>query len=140
MSRPIPVDRRIARHRKSNVALAIAALALAGAFAAALFVLPIKNLFVQNDEAVQRTDQLSQLQAINDDLRREVGRLGTDDGVRDAAREQLGYIEEGERRTTVVDAIGVPTDLPDGWPYNLVEGITTLRRTPPPAPAAPAAP
>jgi cell division protein FtsB len=136
LSRPIPVDRRIARHRRSNVALTIAAMAIAGALAAALFVLPVKTLFGQNAEIDGRHDQLTQLQAINADLRREVARLATDDGVREAAREQLGYIEEGEQRQTVVDDLGVPTVLPNGWPYNLVSGVTALRRNPPAAHAA----
>jgi cell division protein FtsB len=128
LSRPIPVDRRIARHRQSTVLLTFIALVIAGSLAAALFLLPVKTLFNQDRQISERRDQLSQLQAVNDDLRREVARLQTDDGVREAAREQLGFIEQGERRQTILDLPPVPTDLPDGWPYSLVEGITALRR------------
>ena len=46
----------------------------------------------------------------------------------EAAREQLGYVQEGEVRKSILDLPPVPTDLPDGWPYNLVEGH---RRGPP---------
>lgn len=134
LSRPIQIDRRIARHRRSNALLALVALAVAGALAAALFVLPVQTLFGQEQEIEQRREQLGQLQAVNDDLRTEVARLHTDDGIREAAREQLGFVEPGETRQSILDLPDVPTDLPDGWPYSLVEGIVALRRaTPPPA-------
>ena len=122
-------------------------MAIAGALAAALFGLPIQTYFNQDERLDQRTDQLAQLESVNDDLRNEVARLGTTDGIREAAREELGFVEAGERRESVLDFPGVPTDLPDGWPYSVVNGITALRRNPPPppapaptAPAAPAAP
>jgi cell division protein FtsB len=128
LSRPIRVDRRISRHRRSNVLLAIAAVAIAAALAAALFLLPVKTMLDQDERIAERTEQLAQLQAVNDDLRREVARLHTDDGIKEAAREQLGFVEEGEVRQSVMPFPPVPTDLPDGWPYSLVEGIVNLRR------------
>jgi cell division protein FtsB len=137
LSRPIQVDRRITRHRRSNVLLAIVAVAIAAALAAALFVLPVQTLFNQDDQLAERTDQLAELQAVNNDLRSEVARLKTDDGIREAAREQLGFVEPGETRQSILALPPVPTDLPDGWPYTLVEGIVTLRRTPPPTPTTP---
>ena len=140
LSRPIRVDRRISRNRRSNVLLALVAITIAGALAAALFVLPVKTLFNQDDQIAQRTDQLKQLQTVNDDLRSEVARLRTDDGVREAAREQLGFVEPGETRQSILDFPPVPTDLPDGWPYSLVEGIVAIRRNPPAATATTAAP
>jgi cell division protein FtsB len=135
LSRPIRVDRRISRNRRSNVLLALAALTIAGALAAALFVLPVKTLFNQNEQIAQRTEQLKQLQAVNEDLRSEVARLKTNDGVREAAREQLGFVEPGETRQSILAFPPVPTDLPDGWPYSLVEGIVAIRRNPPAASA-----
>ncbi len=142
LSRPIPVDRRIARNRRSNIALALVAIGIAAALAAALFVLPVQTLFDQDERIAERSDQLEQLQIVNNDLRSEVARLRTDDGVREAAREQLGYVQDGEVRKSILELPPVPTDLPDGWPYNLVEGIATVRRnvaaSPPAAPVAPA--
>ena len=136
LSRPIPVDRRIARHRRSNIALALVAVGIAGALAAALFLLPVQTLFDQDAQIVERTDQLAQLRTVNDDLRSEVARLRTPEGVTEAAREQLGYVQEGEVRKSILGLPPVPTDLPDGWPYNLVEGIAAVRRTAATAPAA----
>jgi hypothetical protein len=116
--------------------LAIAAVAIAGALAAAIFVLPVKTLFNQSDQIAERTDQLAQLQAVNEDLRSEVIRLGTDDGVREAAREQLGFVDDGEVRQSILDFPPVPTDLPDGWPYTLFESYVTVRAAAAAAPAA----
>ena len=139
ITRPVQIDRRITKQRRSSFLLAIIALAIAGALAAALFGLPIQTYFNQNERLDQRHHQLTQLESVNDDLRDEVARLGTTDGVREAAREELGFVEAGEHRASVLDLPGVPTELPDGWPYSLVSGITTLRRNPPPPPPPAAA-
>ncbi len=132
ITRPVQIDRRITRQRRSSFVLAIVALAIAGALAAALFLLPIQTYFNQNERLDQRRDQLSQLESVNDDLRNEVARLGTEDGVREAARESLGFVEAGEHRESVLPLPAVPIDLPNGWPYSVVNGITALRRNPPP--------
>jgi cell division protein FtsB len=133
LSRPIQIDRRIARQRRSTFLLALVAVAIAGALAAALFLLPIQTYFGQDDRIDQRREQLEQLETVNADLRSEVGRLATDDGVREAAREELGFVEAGEERRSILDLPPVPTDLPDGWPYSLVNDIVELRRNPPAA-------
>ena len=140
ITRPVQIDRRIAKQRRTTFLLTIVALAIAGALAAALFLLPIQTYFGQDDRLDQRRDQLAQLESVNDDLRREVARLGTPDGVREAAREELGFVEPGERRESVLELPPVPTDLPDGWPYSLVNDITALRRNPAPPVAPPVAP
>ena len=138
ITRPIHIDRRITKQRRSTALLVLVAVAIAGALAAALFVLPVQTYFGQNERLDQRRDQLAQLEQVNDDLRSEVDRLRTDDGVREAARVELGMVEAGERRQSVLALPDVPTDLPEGWPYSLVSGITELRRNPPPpVPAQP---
>jgi len=133
VTRPIHVDRRITTQRRSTILLAVVALAIAGALAAALFVLPVQTYFAQDERLEQREEQLSQLEQVNADLRAEVERLRTDDGVREAAREELGMVREGELRQSILDLPEVPTDLPVGWPYSLVSGIAEVRRNPPPA-------
>jgi cell division protein FtsB len=133
VTRPVPIDRRVARHGRSNFLLAIAALGIAGALAAALFVLPVQTYFGQNERIDQRTDQLTQLQAVVSDLRSEVERLRTEDGIREAARVELGYVDVDERRETIRELPDVPTQLPDGWPYSLVTAITNVVRHPDPA-------
>jgi hypothetical protein len=106
----------------------VAAVLIAGALGAALFAIPIRNYFAQDATLAQRASQLERLEAVNADLEAEVARLRTADGVREAAREELGYVEAGEQRTSVVDAGVVPTALPDGWPYSLVTKIVDVRR------------
>ena len=141
LSRPIQIDRRIARNRRSNILLTVVALGIAGALAAALFVLPVQTYFDQEERLEQRQIQLDQLQTVNNDLRAEVERLGTDAGVREAAREELGFVESGERRLSILDLPPVPTDLPNGWPYSLISDIKALRSTTPaPLVAGPEAP
>ena len=137
LSRPIPIDRRITHDRRWSVVLALVALVVAGALGAALFVLPVQTWFGQGAEVERDRDELIQMQTINNDLQSEVERLRTDDGIREAARDQLGFIEQGETRQSILDLPSVPTDLPNGWPYNLVEGIVQLRQTTPAAPVVP---
>ncbi len=79
----------------------------------------------------ERNDQLTKLQAVNADLEAEVARLRSDDGIREAAREELGYVEEGEQRASIVDTNVVPTVLPIGWPYDLVSSIVALKTVAP---------
>jgi cell division protein FtsB len=134
----VQIDRRITRQGRSTFVLGFVALAIAGALAAALFLLPIQTYFGQDARIAQRQSQLDQLEAVNADLRSEVERLGTDVGVSEAAREELGYVESGESRLSILDLPPVPTDLPNGWPYSLVSAIVELR-TNPPVPTTPAA-
>lgn len=138
VTRPVVRERRIATRRRSAILLAVAAVGIAGALAAALFLLPVRTYVAQDAQISEREDQLRQISAVVEDLRSEVERLGTDEGIREAARAELGFVEEGEERETVLDPTGVPTDLPEGWPYDLVEDIVDLRRNPPPPTTEPA--
>ena len=129
----ISEERRLNRSRRGTIFLGFAAVAVAGAFAAALFGIPVRTYLGQDETMAERNDQLAKLQAVNADLEAEVTRLRTDDGIREAAREELGYVEEGEQRASIVDTNVVPTELPIGWPYDLVSSIVALKTV---APAA----
>jgi len=124
---PLAVDRRLATGKRTTLALGVAAVLVAGALGAALFVIPVRNYFAQDSQIAARTSQLERLEAVVADLKAEVARARTADGVREAAREELGYVQAGEQRTSVVDAGTVPTVLPTGWPYSLVTRIHALR-------------
>lgn len=108
--------------------LALVALGIAGALAYALFGIPFRTLFDQDERIAERTEQVDELEAVVADLRSEVDRLRTEDGIREAAREELGYVEVGEIRESILGYPDLPVDLPDGWPYSVVNEITTLRR------------
>jgi hypothetical protein len=87
----------------------------------------VQTYFGQNEVLAKRQEQLDQLEAVNFDLQREVDRLATDDGIREAAREEIGYVEVGELRQSVLEFPDLPTDLPAGWPYDLVTAIIAVR-------------
>ena len=133
-TRPIPVDKRIFRRPKFALFGGIFVLLVIGTIAAAVFILPMGTWLDQDEQLVQRQAELDELQRVNSQLAGEVERLGTDDGVREAAREEIGFVEDGDERSTILPLPGVPRDLPDGWPYNVVTQIFAAR-TAGPAPA-----
>ena len=105
----------------------LAALVVAGAIAAALFGLPVRTWFDQDSELQALEHELTEMQSVNHDLQGEVDRLQTDDGIREAAREELGHVQAGDNRQTMLELPPLPTDLPDGWPYSQVEAILAVR-------------
>lgn len=105
-----------------------------GTIGAAVFILPIQTWLDQDDSLIQRQEQFDALQRVNGELAAEVDRLETEDGIREAAREEIGFVEAGEERTSILPLPPLPSDLPDGWPYNVVTGILAAR-TAGPAPA-----
>jgi cell division protein FtsB len=127
LTRPIPVERRIVRRRRSTIALGVVALSIAAALAAALFIIPVQTYRDQSETLERRTEQVDQLEAVNAQLRAEVSRLRTEAGTREAARSELGFGEAGEDRLRVLDLPPLPTDLPAGWPYDMITSVIALR-------------
>jgi len=128
LTRPIPVEKRILRRPKWAIGFGLGALVVIAAIAAAVFVLPIQTWFDQNVTLDQRQAQLDELQRVNGALASEVEWLKTDDGAREAAREELGVVEIGERRSSFLPLPALPADLPDGWPYNVATRIMNARQ------------
>jgi cell division protein FtsB len=126
-TRPIAKAQRIAPNRRPAIALGLLGLVVVGAIATALFGLPVRTWFEQEHDLKRLDGQLAELQSVNADLQREVDRLDTDAGIKEAAREELGYTDPGERRDTMLDLPDLPTDLPNGWPYRTVEQIIAVR-------------
>lgn len=106
---------------------AVGVLALGAAVVAALFILPVQTWMDQDDDLTQREAELEALQRVNGQLASEVDRLQTDDGIREAAREEIGFVEDGDRRSTILPLPLLPRELPAGWPYNVVTGIFAAR-------------
>lgn len=128
ITRPTPSGRRILRRRGVATGAAIVALVVIGTIAAAVFVLPVGTWFGQSRALEQRQAQLDELQRVNGDLAAEVEWLKTEEGAREAAREELGVVEIGEKRSSFLPLPPLPADLPDGWPYNVASRIMDLRR------------
>jgi cell division protein FtsB len=127
LTRPIAREQRISRDRRPTVLFALGALVIAGAIAGALFLLPVRTWFEQDDRLAERRQQLDELEAVNADQQAEVERLLTPDGVREAAREELGFIDAGESRLSLLGLPDLPRHLPDGWPYSAVSRIIAVR-------------
>ena len=126
-TRPIPIDKRISRRPRVALFTGLFALGIVAAIAFAVFVLPIGTWRDQDVDIEQRQAQLDELQRVNNELQAETIRLETADGIREAAREDYGYVELGEERATVLPLPPLPTDFPDGWPYNVVTEIIDAR-------------
>ena len=134
-TRPIPVEKRILRRPKFALFGGAFVLLVIGTIGAAVFILPIGTWMDQGDDLVQRQAELDELQRVNGQLSGEVERLQTDDGVREGAREEIGFVEQGDERSTILPLPPLPRDLPAGWPYNVVTGMFAAR-TAGPAPAS----
>jgi len=118
---------RITARRRSAWLFGLAALVVAGAIGAALFVLPVRTWFAQDDELKALEHERSELQGVNTDLQDEVDRLQTDEGIIEAAREELGQVQPGDNRQTMSELPPLPRDLPAGWPYSQMDSILTVR-------------
>src|SRR6266508_681867 len=78
----------VLRPLRSTWLLGLAALVVAGAIGAALFGLPVRTWFEQDDELGGLDHELGELQQVNGDLRNEVQRLQTEAGQREAIRDE----------------------------------------------------
>ncbi len=125
---PIERDKQLVPHRRGRLVVALFSMVIALAIGAALFVLPIKSWLQQRDDLATRTGELDTLNEANDRLQLEVDRLQTDAGVTEAAREEIDYVEAGEKRITVLPLNAGPAVLPPGWPYDLISRIVSLRQ------------
>jgi hypothetical protein len=99
----------------------------------------VRTWFEQSDRISALEYELGELQAVNDDLETEVGRLQSEAGIREAAREELGQIEPGDRRQAMPALPALPRNFPVGWPYSQVSDIMRVRAEAAAAAAAAAA-
>jgi hypothetical protein len=82
----------------------------------------------QNDQLKDRKGDLATLNATNDQIQAENDRLQTNDGIKEAARDEIDYVDEGEKRISVTAVGAAPAVLPAGWPYDQITRIVELRR------------
>jgi Septum formation initiator len=104
------------------------------AVVAALFVLPVRDWFAQDEALAEKRSELAVLERTNAELAAANARLQTDDGVREAAREEIGYVKPGEQRQTVMPVPQGPATLPTGWPYDTISQIIAVRSAVVPVP------
>ena len=60
-------------------------------------------------------------------MTREIEQLQTPEGIEEAAREVIGYVQRGEIRLTVLPGTEAPTVLPSGWPYDQMAQVVAVR-------------
>lgn len=125
--RPEPITQRISAHQGVRWTIRIFSTTVALAIVLGVVVLPVRDWMVQDSAIAQRTEELEALADANEQLQNEVNELKTPDGTRNAARDQLGYVMPGEQRISLLPMDALPTDLPDAWPYTLVESIVAVR-------------
>ncbi|WP_420452811.1 FtsB family cell division protein [Ilumatobacter sp.] len=131
LTRPIPIERRISRRPRFAIVAGLLAMTVIATIAVAVFVLPIGTWRDQSADIERRQLQLDELRRVNGELRTETERLETADGIREAAREDYGFVEQGEERASVLPLPPLSTDLPDGWPYSVVGEIVSAREAGP---------
>jgi cell division protein FtsB len=138
-TRPIAKDKQLVKGRGKRLFFALVALVIAAALAASLFVLPVKSWLQQRDDLAKKQNQLAVLNAANAQLAADVTRLQTPEGIKEAARQEVGYVGVGEQRISVLSTPNAPLTLPTGWPYDAIAQIIAVRSAAAPA-ATPATP
>jgi cell division protein FtsB len=135
-TRPIQRDKQLVRGRH-KVVMWLGGAVVTVALIAALFVLPVQAWLRQRDDLAAQQRRLDVVLAANAELQAEINRLGTDEGMREAAREEIGYVDPGETRVAVVEEPNAPVTLPQGFPYDAISQIIAVRSAPTAAQPAP---
>jgi len=126
-TRPIAREKQLVKGRAKRGIIALGAMVITAALVAALFVLPVKAWLRQRDDIAVMDKELSALDQANAELTDEVSRLQTPEGIEEAAREEIGYVQRGEIRLTMLPAPPAPITMPSGWPYDTVAKIVAVR-------------
>ncbi len=112
-SKSRPTASRSGSHRAYVIPLSIVALLVLSAWA----FYPVARLQYVEERQVSRLEtELKGLQDRNTELRSQVDRLKTPEGVEEVARENLGMVKEGENLVVVLDgdeSIRPPVTEPD---------------------------
>ncbi len=126
-TRPIAKDKRLVKGRGKRLVFALIAVVIAAALIASLFVLPVKSWMQQRDDLARKQTQLAVLNNANAQLAADVSRLNTPDGIKEAARQEVGMVGFGEQRISVLTTPNAPMTLPIGWPYDAIAQIIAVR-------------
>jgi cell division protein FtsB len=126
-TRPIAKEKQLVKGRGKRLFFALVAMVIAAALIASLFVLPVKSWLQQRDDLARKQNELAVLSDANAQLAADVNRLQTPDGIREAARQEVGYVGFGEQRISVLSTPNAPLTLPTGWPYDAISQIVAVR-------------
>jgi cell division protein FtsB len=126
-------DRPAHPNRRRRILLAVwttAVVVVAGLVL--LLVLPTRAWLSQRGSIASAERRLEVLQDENTKLQARVAALQTPEQIEQVGREQYNLAEPGEKVFSVLPA-PVLTNLPSGWPYDLVGQIVAVRAATPPA-------
>jgi hypothetical protein len=115
-------------NRLRSLAMPIAVISILG-LTVTFLVVPIRTWMAQRDMVDVRSGQYAAYEEVNDALQDEIDALRTPEGVRQAVRDQLGYLLPDERRVPLLEMPNASVTLPARWPYTVVASIVSLRET-----------
>lgn len=127
LARPVPADANLTRAKATRNLLRVGGTVVALATLVSLVVIPITDYLDQQKVLAKKSAEFDALADANEQLQNEVNDLSTPEGIRNAARTQLGYVLPGEQRLSFARTPALPTDLPAQWPYTLVTDIVAVR-------------
>lgn len=139
LTKPIPAEKQLVKGRGKRLVFGLVGTVIAAALIASLYVLPVKSWMQQRKDLQTKQNELTVLNNANAQLAGDVNRLQTNDGIKEAARQELGYIGVGEERISVLSTPNAPLTLPAGWPYDTIAQIIAVRSAAPVAPVEPVA-
>lgn len=122
-TRPIAREKRLVRTPGKRWIIIGGLSVIGAALVGVLFVLPVTAWLQQQDDIDAKQRELVALEQANAKLADEVERLKTPEGIEEAAREEIGYVQRGERRLTVLPEPDAPLTLPTGWPYDAIAQV-----------------
>jgi cell division protein FtsB len=125
-TRPIDRDKQLVRGRQRSVVW-LGGLVIGVALAAAFFVLPVKSYLRQRDDIERLSAQLDVVSDANARLRVGNERLRTAEGIKEAARTEIGYVVPGEIRISLQQQPNAPLTLPSGFHFDAVAQVIAVR-------------
>jgi cell division protein FtsB len=93
---------------------------------AALFIVPTKSFLNQRSQYTENLRKLEAVQAANGRLETQIAALETDAEVERIARARYNLVRDGDQIIAVLPA-PTPNQLPNEWPYTLLQDIVTIR-------------
>ena len=114
-------------HRRRRIlAAAWTSAVVAAAGLLLLLVLPTRAWLAQRSDIASAQQKLAVIQNENAKLEAQLKALQTPEEIERVAREQYNLANQGEQVFSVLPAPTL-TNLPSGWPYNLVNEIVAVR-------------
>jgi cell division protein FtsB len=117
---------RPARRRSTRLMLWVGGPIVVLAGFASLFIPPTRSYLNQRRQYTENLRKLEAVQAANGRLESQIAALDTDGEVERIARARYNLVRDGDQIIAVLPA-PTPNQLPNEWPYTLLQDIVTIR-------------